>query len=83
MGEELINKCLKNGKKGLRAFVMMDCFFENDFVTDVLDYESSLPEKFDIPITAICAYKKNAIELLSDDDLKKLKRCHGHVWLSK
>jgi len=81
--EELINACLKNGKKGVRAFGMADCFFENDFVKDLLDYESSLPEKFNIHVTGICAYKKNDIGLLSDDELKKLKGCHGHVWLSQ
>jgi hypothetical protein len=77
---ELVDRCISNGTKGLRAFCMMDCFFENNFVEEVLDYEHALPSKFDIPFVPICAYRQQDVDTLSEQQLKKLIAGHSHVW---
>lgn len=77
---ELVGRCISNGTKGLRAFCMMDCFFENSFVEEVLDYEHALPSKFDISFVPICAYRQQDIDMLSEQQLKKLIVGHSHVW---
>lgn len=59
---------------------MMDCFFENGFAEEVVDYEHALPAKFDIPFILICAYRKQDTDKLSEDQLKRLLVCHNHVW---
>ena len=78
---DLVDRCTTSGTKGLKAFCMMDCFFENNFAEQVVDYEAALPAKFDIPFVPICAYMQKDIELLSEDQLNRLVQCHSHVWL--
>jgi CheY-like chemotaxis protein len=78
----LVDSCKKSGKKGLRAFCIMDCFFEHDFVEEVVEYEHTLPTKFEMPFIPICAYRKQDIDMLSEDQKRRLVLCHSHVWTS-
>jgi DNA-binding response OmpR family regulator len=80
---ELVDRCVSAGTKGLKAFCMMDCFFENGFAGELVDYEHALPAKFDIPFVPICAYRKQDADNLSEDQLKQVLVCHNHVWTSK
>jgi DNA-binding response OmpR family regulator len=48
---ELVDQCTSNGTRGLRAFCMMDCFFEHGFADKVVDYECALPVKFEMPLS--------------------------------
>jgi CheY-like chemotaxis protein len=77
---KLVGQCIAQGKKGLRAFCMMDCFFEHDFAEQVVDYEHTLPVNFEMPFVPICAYRKRDIDMLSDDQKRRLVTCHSHVW---
>jgi hypothetical protein len=77
---KLVKQCTDNGKSGLRAFCMMDCFFEHDFAEEVVDYEHTLPTKFEMPFVPICAYRKQDIDKLTEDQKKRLVVCHSHVW---
>jgi DNA-binding response OmpR family regulator len=77
---DLVGKCKSAGKTGLRAFCMMDCFFEHDFAEQVVDYEHTLPSKFEMPFVPICAYRKEDIDKLSEDQKRRLIVCHNHVW---
>ena len=76
----LVSRSLSEGKKGLRAFCMMDCFFEHGFSEEVVDYEHALPAKFQMPFVPICAYRKQDIDLLTEDQKRRLILCHNHVW---
>ncbi len=78
----LVESCTKSGKKGLRAFCMMDCFFEHDFAEEVVEYENTLPAKFEMPFIPICAYRKQDIDMLSEEQKRRLVLCHSHVWTS-
>jgi len=77
----LVNRSIINGKKGLRAFCMMDIFFEHDFVDELVEYESELPLRFDIPFLALCAYRQSDLDKLSDSQRARMVKCHNPVWI--
>ena len=53
----LIEKVVKDGRKGLRVFAMMDCFFEYDLVEELLNYECMILPKLKSPFLPLCAYR--------------------------
>jgi hypothetical protein len=71
----------KEGKKGLRIFGMMDCFFEHDLIDEIVDYDCMIPPKFNKPILSICAYKDKHIAKLSEDQIRRLVLTHTNVWI--
>ena len=77
----LVNRSIINGKKGLRAFCMMGTFFEHDFVDELVDYESELPLRFDIPFLALCTYRQSDLDKLSDSQRARMVKCHNPVWI--
>ena len=79
----LVNRSIINGKKGLRAFCMMDTFFEHDFVDELVEYESELPLRFDIPFLALCTYRQSDLDKLSDSQRARMVKCHNPVWIQK
>jgi DNA-binding response OmpR family regulator len=79
---ELVDHCKSAGKNGLRAFCRMDCFFEHNFSEEVVDYEHTLPVRFTMPFVPVCAYRKEDIDRLSEDQKRRLIVCHSHVWTS-
>jgi hypothetical protein len=56
--KKLIDESKKNGFKGLRVTGEVSCFFDNEIVEDLMEYENSLHKKLEIPMMAICAYDK-------------------------
>ena len=77
--QDLVNQSIQLKKKGLRAFCMMDCFFENGFSTELVDYECNLPSQFQIPVIPVCAYRQIDLDYLAEKDKKKLIECHSHM----
>jgi DNA-binding response OmpR family regulator len=78
---DLVNRSLVSGKKGLRAFCMMDTFFEHNFVGELVDYEHELPPRFDNSFLAICAYKQSDLDKLSNSQRARMVECHNPVWI--
>ena len=79
--KDLVNRSLLSGKKGLRAFCMMDTFFEHIFVEELVDYENELPLRFDSPFLAIFAYKQSDLGKLSNLERARMVECHSPVWI--
>lgn len=79
--KHLIDRSLESGKKGLRAFCMMDTFFEHNFVEELVDYENELPLRFDTPFLAICAYKQSDLDKLSNSQRARMVECHNSMWV--
>lgn len=79
--QDLVNQSIQLKKKGLRAFCMMDCFFENGFSTELVDYECNLPSQFQIPVIPVCAYRQIDLDCLAEKDKKKLIECHNHMFI--
>lgn len=78
----LVSQSIQLGKKGLRAFCMMDCFFENGYSMEVVDYERTLPLQFEIPFVPICAYRQSDLDCLPEQEEKKLIECHNHIMIT-
>ena len=78
---DLVNRSLVSGKKGLRAFCMMDTFFEHNFVEELVDYENELPRRFNNPFLAICAYKQSDLDKFSNSQHARMVECHNSVWI--
>ena len=77
--QDLVNQSIQLKKIGLRAFCMMDCFFENGFSSELVDYECNLPSQFQIPFIPLCAYRQIDLDCLTEKDKKKLIECHNHM----
>ena len=77
--QHLVNQSIELNKKGLRAFCMMDCFFEQSLSKELVNYECSLPSQFQIPFIPICAYQQVDLDCLEEKDKKKLVECHNHM----
>lgn len=77
--DALVNRSIQQKKIGLRAFCMMDCFFENGFSSDLVDYECNLPSRFQIPVIPLCAYRQMDLDCLTEKDKKRLIECHNHM----
>jgi CheY-like chemotaxis protein len=77
----LVKKFVSNGKKGLRAFCIMDTFFEHNLIDELVDYESALSPKFDFQFVSVCAYLRSNLEKLSQEQKERMIRSHSHVWI--
>jgi hypothetical protein len=60
--KSLLDESMKRGFKGLRVTGEMSCFFDNEIVEDLMEYENSLHRELTIPMMAICAYDKALFE---------------------
>jgi hypothetical protein len=76
-----VEQSIKDGKKGLRAFCIMDCFFDDVFTKEVVDYECTLPCQFPIQFVPVCAYKQNDFASIPELEKKRLIECHNHMIL--
>jgi len=77
----LIEKVVKDGRKGLRVFAMMDCYFEYDLVKELLNYECMILPKLKSSFLPLCAYRAKDLTKLSNDQIKKLVLTNHNVWL--
>ena len=71
----------KEGKKGLRIFAIIDCFFEYGLVDELIDYECELPPKLNKPQLGIYTFNDKHIAQLSEDQIRKLVLTHSNVWI--
>ncbi|MDH5690968.1 MAG: MEDS domain-containing protein [Candidatus Bathyarchaeota archaeon] len=78
---KLYDKAMAKGFKGLRVTGEMACFFEQNLLQELIDYERALHKVLDLPMIAICAYNSedlsktfNPINLYNE-----LVKAHGTV----
>jgi len=78
---ELLKILSKRGKPGLRVVGDMSAFFKYGLGKQLLEYETSLEQKFDFPLTGLCAYdKKDLYKSLSETEIKHIEKHHYPVW---
>lgn len=58
---ELLDESKSKGFKGLRVTGETACFFRDDIVKELMEYEHALHRVLDIPLTAICAYDSKTL----------------------
>jgi hypothetical protein len=70
----------KMGKNGLSVLADLGSYFHKSKYKDLVDYELSLPTKFDVPMKGICLYHhKDFDDKLSDEQKQKLIEHHGEA----
>lgn len=77
----LVENCLSKGKNGMRVFGDMSAFFKSGFTKELLEYESSLEQRFNFPIIGICAY--DSIDIYNNytsEQINQLQRHHITIW---
>ncbi len=78
----LVENCLHKGKKGMRVFGDMSAFFKCGFTKELLEYESCLEQRFNLPIIGICAYdSKDINNNLNLEEVRQLKQHHDTIWM--
>lgn len=78
----LVENCLCKGKKGMRVFGDMRGFFESGFTKELLEYESTLEQRFDFPVIGICAYESNDINNnFTSEQIRQLQLRHNPIWM--
>lgn len=78
----LVENCLSKGKRGIRVFGDMSAFFRSGFTKELLEYESSLEQRFNLPIIGICAYDSKDIDNnFKLDQIRQLQQCHDTIWM--
>ena len=73
----LANYAKQIGKKGLSIIGDIGAFPYKSRHTDLVDYELSLPSKYDIDMKGFCLYHQKDFDKFSDDQKQKLIEHHG------
>jgi hypothetical protein len=67
----------KVGKKGLSVLADLGAYPHRSKDNELVDYELSLPTKFDVPMKGFCLYHQKDFDKLSDEQKQKLVEHHG------
>ncbi len=73
--EEFVHFAVNKGKSGIRIFGSHHVIM-NGLATEMVHFESRFEKKFELPITALCAYRKEDIENLDKSQFETLKEHH-------
>lgn len=66
----------KEGFRGLHAACEMATFIDNNKISELLKYESSLGRSFNFNISSLCIYNQ---EMFVENNLSQLSKYHGHI----
>lgn len=69
----------KNGFSGLRISGEPTYFFKHDILEPWMEYERSLPRRFDFPLTVVCRYRTSDLASHNMSCLLELVRIHSHT----
>ena len=79
VGQYIFEETMEIGLKGLRGCGETACFFEHEKEKELVEYELTIGRKFDLPMTALCAYDMNHAKSLEDKFFFSLIKAHGPV----
>lgn len=81
---KMFNEALAKGFKGMRVTGEMTCFFEQNLLEELLEYEKALHRFLDVPMIAICAYNSSFLNRASNpvNLYMELVRAHGTILFS-
>jgi len=65
------------GKKGLSVLADLGAYPHRSMYNDLVDYELSLPTKYDVPLKGFCLYHQKDFDKFSDEQKQKLIEHHG------
>jgi DcmR-like sensory protein len=67
----------KMGKKGLSILADLGAYPHKSRYKELVDYESSLPTKYQVPMKGFCLYHQKDFDRFSDEQQQKLIDSHG------
>ena len=73
-----LSDATKNGFSGLRVSGEPTYFFRHNLLEPWMEYERSLPRRFNFPLTAVCRYKTRDLASHKMSYLLELVRIHSH-----
>jgi hypothetical protein len=74
--ENMVNHAKKMGKNGFSILADMGAFYFNGRIQDLVEYELSLPKKYDIDLKGFCLYHKDDFNRLTREQRQKLAVHH-------
>ena len=75
--EMMVNHAKKIGKNGFSILGDMGAFYFNGRIQDLVEYELSLPRKYDISLKGFCLYHKDDFNNLTKEQKQNLAKHHG------
>jgi hypothetical protein len=73
----LVNHAKQIGKNGLSVLGDIGAYPHKSKHKDLVDYESSLPTKYNVPMKGFCLYHQKDFDRFSDEQKQKLIEHHG------
>lgn len=73
----LVNHAKQNGKRGLSIIGDIGAYTHRSQYNDLVDYELSLPIKFDVDVKGFCLYHQKDFDKFSDEQKQQLIGHHG------
>jgi hypothetical protein len=73
----LVNHAKQNGKRGLSIIGDIGSYTHRSQYNDLVDYELSLPIKFDVDVKGFCLYHQKDFDKFSDEQKQQLIGHHG------
>src|SRR5215467_7954015 len=73
----LVNHAKQNGKRGLSIIGDIGAYTHRSQYNDLVDYELSLPIKFDVDMKGFCLYHQKDLDKFSDEQKQQLIGRHG------
>ena len=67
----------KMGKNGVSVLADLDAYPHRSKYKDLVDYELSLPTKYDVQMKGFCLYHQKDFDKFSDEQKQKLIELHG------
>jgi hypothetical protein len=74
--EMMVNHAKKMGKNGFSFLGDMGAFYFNGRTQDLVEYELSLPKKYDMDLKGFCLYHKDDFNRLIQEQRQKLIKHH-------
>ena len=73
----LVNYAKEKGKNGLSILGDIGAYPHKSLYKNIVDYESSLPMKYDAPMKGFCLYHQKDFDRFSDEQKQRLVEHHG------
>jgi hypothetical protein len=65
------------GKNGVSVLADLGAYPHKSKYNDLVDYELSLPTKYDVPLKGFCLYHQKDFDKFTDEQKQKLIEHHG------
>ena len=72
-------EALEVGFRGLRVCGEAECFFTNNLVEELIEYEKAIGRKPKFPMEALCVYSLHRLDFLKETSIYEIVKSHGCI----